>query len=179
MQNIKNRVILTFREFFNYLIQQVFAMDIDMKKYIAKKFFIELAAVISAALFAGCSHSQVFTEPLSANTPAPAGMQAVAYGRAQNCGYYLFNKFPLHTGHPYHPNRKDYRAWHDDVNPEVNAAMLLDSMRNLYDAETLANVEHQESSWGYFSLWIIWRKSISTTALGLKPLKAKKAKKQK
>ena len=148
-----------------------------MKKYIAKKFFIELAAVISAALFAGCSHSQVFTEPLSANTPAPAGMQAVAYGRAQNSGYYLFNVIPLHTGHPYHPNRKDYRAWNDDITPEVNAGMLLYSMKRLYDAEKLVDVEHQESSWGYFSLWIVWRKTISTTATGLKKLKPVKNKK--
>lgn len=150
-----------------------------MKKFFAKEFPVFIAVCVIAVLSAGCSHSQVFTEPLPADTPAPQGMQAVAYGRAQNCGYYLFNRWPLHTGHPYHPNRKDYRAWHDDVNPEVNAGMLLYSMKQLYDAEKLVNIEHQESSWGYFSLWIVWRKNISTTAVGLKPIKNKKAKNKK
>jgi hypothetical protein len=150
-----------------------------MEKYIAKKISIALMAVIAAAVFTGCSHSQVFTEPLSANTPAPEGMQAVAYGRAMNSGYYLFNVLPIYTGHPYHPNRKDYRAWHDDITPETNAGMLLYSMKTLYDAEKLVNVEHQESSWGYFSLWNVWRKTISTTAVGLKKLKVKKPKTQK
>lgn len=147
-----------------------------MKKHLKKQISAVLACGFAAILFAGCSHSQVFTEPLPFNTPAPQGMQAVAYGRAQNSGYYLFNLFPIHTGHPYHPNRKDYRAWNDDVNPEVNAGMLLYSMKKLYNVETLENIEHQESAWGYFSLWIIWRRTISTTATGLKKIKPAKAK---
>ena len=150
-----------------------------MKKYLKGQISALLIAGTAAIVLSACSHSQVFTEPLDANTPAPAGMQAVAYGRAQNSGYYLFNVLPLHTGHPYHPNRKDYRAWHDDVNPEVNAGMLLYSMKQLYGAEQLADVEHQESSWGYFSLWIVWRKTIYTTATGLKVIKPKKSKAKK
>ena len=152
-------------------------MDFQMKKNFKQQFFALLFAGTAAVMLSACSHSQVFTEPLEANTPAPGGMQAVAYGRAQNSGYYLFNVIPLHTGHPYHPNRKDYRAWHDDITPEVNAGMLLYSMKRLYDAEKLIDVEHQESSWGYLSLWIIWRKTISTTATGLKKLKPVKNKK--
>ena len=154
-------------------------MDFFMKKRIAKKFSVMFLAVLAAIIFNGCCHSQVFTEKLSAATPAPAGKQAVAYGRAQNSGYYLFNVLPIYTGHPYHPNRKDYRAWHDDIKPEVNAGTLLYSMKSLYDAEELADVEHQESSWGYFSLWILWRKTITTTAVGLKTIKNKKPKTQK
>lgn len=150
-----------------------------MKKYLKRQISALLIAGTAAIVLSACSHSQVFTEPLDANTPAPAGMQAVAYGRAQNSGYYLFNVLPLHTGHPYHPNRKDYRAWHDDIKPEVNAGTLLYSMKSLYDAEELADVEHQESSWGYFSLWILWRKTITTTAVGLKTIKNKKPKTQK
>ena len=148
-----------------------------MKKYFKRQIAALLSAGAAAVMLSACSHSQVFTEPLQANTPAPAGMQAVAYGRAQNSGSYLFNMIPLHTGHPYHPNRKDYRAWNDDITPEVNAGMLLNSMKRLYDAEKLTDVEHRESSWGYFSLWIIWRKTISTTATGLKKLKTPKNKK--
>ena len=158
---------------FNYKCNK----DFQMKKYLKKQISALFIAGTAAIILSGCSHSQVFTEPLPANTPAPKDMQAVAYGRAQNSGYYLFNVIPLHTGHPYHPNRKDYRAWNDDITPEVNAGMLLYSMKRLYGAEELASVEHQESSWGYFSLWIIWRKTISTTATGLKKLKPAKNKK--
>ena len=149
-----------------------------MKKFFTSEFSVFFVVCLAVVLSAGCCHSQVFTEPLPADTPAPRGMQAVAYGRAQNSGYYLFNLWPLHTGHPYHPNRKDYRSWHNDITPEVNEGTLLASMKLLYEADRLINVEHQESAWGYFSLWIVWRKTVSTTAVALKPIKNKKAKKE-
>ena len=175
MQNIDFCVILTGNQLFNNILLWVFIMNNIFKLNFSAMIFAGIAAVV----FAGCCHSQVFTEPLSVNTPAAKGMQAVAYGSAQNSGYYLFNVIPLYTGHPYHPNKKDYRAWHDDIKPEVNAGMLLYSMKTLYDADKLADVVHQESSWGYFSLWIVWRKTIYTTATGLKVVKPKKPKAKK
>ena len=137
------------------------------------KSFYRSAAICSALfllqiIFAGCSHSQVWTEPISGADITTDGMQPIAYGTASNCGYYLFNIWPLHTGHPGHPNRKDYRAFHDDVRPGRNLAMLQSELQRQYKVVKLINVEHQESSWGYFSLWLVWRKSISTTAVGLR-----------
>ena len=137
-------------------------------------FFIAAAVV----LLTGCSHVQVSTTPFDANTPAQNGYQPTAYGTARNSGYYLFNIFPLHTGHPEHPNRKDYHAFHDDIRPGVNANILQSEMRRLYKVDKLVNVEHSESSWGYFSLWLVWRKTITTTAVGVKNVSdSKKSKK--
>ena len=139
--------------------------------------FFVIFVCLCAAVLSGCCHAQVFTEPVPADTKAPAGKQAVAYGSARNNGYYLFNKYPLYTGHTYNPNRKDYHTFHDDIKPQVNAAMLLRTMKQQYKAEELADVEHWETNYGYFSLWIIWRKTITTTAIGVKSIKAEDAKK--
>lgn len=141
------------------------------------KTFFNLAAVLSASaiLFgiSGCSHAQVWTEPIS-DAAIVDGMQPAAFGSASNSGYYLFNIWPLHTGHPGHPNRKDYHAFCDDIRPGRNLSMLQYELQRQYKVEKLVNVEHQESSWGYFSLWLVWRKTIRTTAIGLRSVKKQK-----
>ncbi len=131
---------------------------------------VSLFVVLVLFSLAGCCHVQIFTEPAVGNA-ADSGYQVVADGTVQNSGYYLFNKYPLYTGHPDHPNRKDYHTFCDDIRPEVNSAILLSAMKKQYKAEKLSNVEHFENSFGYFSLWLVWRKSIITTANGVKKLK--------
>ena len=134
-----------------------------------KKFYQIAAFAAAAIILNGCCHVQVHTEPVTTpDNPVPSEYQVVSYGKVNNSGYYLFNVLPIYTGHPGHPNRKDYRAFNDDIRPQVNAAILMSEMQRLYKAEKLADVEHQESSWGYFSLWILWRKNITTTAVGVK-----------
>ena len=145
------------------------------------KKLLQYAIITIAALLAGgCCHVQVWTEPLTpAAQPVPGSMQPVAYGRAMNSGYYLFNTWPIYTGHPAYPNRKDYHTFNDDIRPSVNADILLNAMRKQYKAEQLTEVEHRESSWGYFSLWILWRKTIITSATGVKKTPETKNKKSK
>lgn len=133
-----------------------------------------LFAVSIAVFTAGCNHVQVATQPFPANAKEQNGFKPLAYGTARNCGYYLFNVIPLHTGHPRHPNRKQYHAFHDDIRPAVNANILQNEMRRLYKADQLVNVKHTESSWGYFSLWLVWRKAITTTAIGVKDVSGPK-----
>ena len=136
-----------------------------------QSFFCAIAlAALSVLVLSGCCHVQLYTEEAPAAS-AGNGYQVCASGTVRNSGYYLFNKYPLYTGHPDHPNRKDYHTFCDDITPEVNSAILLNAMRKQYKAETLTDVEHVETAWGYFSLWLVWRKSITTSAVGLKKAK--------
>ena len=144
-----------------------------MKKIILRlhsTLFMLLAVII---VLSGCCHSEVFTTPIPQQQKQPGELVPAASGTARNCGYYLFNTWPLYTGHPDKYNRHDYHTFHDDITPERNTAMLMDAMKRLYGVDKLANIEHSQSSWGFFSLWIIWRKNISTTAVGLKPYRKK------
>ncbi len=125
-----------------------------------------------AAYLTGCCHCETVIEPLPPDLPPQNNMQLVAEGRAYNYGYYLFNTWPLYTGNPHKFDRKDYRSFHDDIRPDRNSSMLLQAMQKRYKAEKLIDVRHEESSWGWFSLWIVWRKNISTSAIGVKKLSA-------
>ena len=146
--------------------------------------FLIIAAVFAsfAALLGGCCHAEVFLEAYPQKAPAstePGTMVPAVTGRAYNSGYYLFNIWPIYTGHPEHYNRKDYHSFWDDIRPSRNATMLLQAMQKKYKVEKLTEVEHSESSWGCFSLWIIWRKTITTTAIGMRRYTTPKKKKSK
>lgn len=143
-----------------------------------KKSMFHQAAALSLVLWAagmlcGCCHTEVATDPIIASNASVGMTVPVASGTARNSGYYLFNVWPIYTGHPEKYNRHDYHAFCDDIKPEVNSGMLLDAMRKLYGAEKLVQVEHSQSSVGFFSLWIVWRRHITTTAIGMKTLKRK------
>ncbi len=129
------------------------------------------AAAILAAALAGCCSAEYSIDPVPDGTITPAGYQAVATGTAYNSGYYLFNTWALSAGHTGRPNTHDYRSFRDNVRPDRNSDMLLEGMRRLYKADRLADVRHTESAWGYFSLWIVWRRTIATSAIGLKKVK--------
>ena len=150
-------------------VQIIYEAKNKMKKLFQYLSLAVLGAVVTV-IATGCCHAEVFTEPVTAgaNTDQYDGMQPVAVGKAYNTGYYLFNTWPLYTGNIAKYNRKDYHSFHDDITPVRNSSILLEEMRKKHQVEKLADVEHQESSWGYFSLWIVWRKNICTTATGLK-----------
>ena len=146
-----------------------------MKLRFSKHLLTVIAILLSTgAVLSGCCHAETFVEKIPTNIPPRNGMQPVAVGKAYNSGYYLFNTWPIYTGDPVKFDSKDYHSFHDDIRPDRNANMLLRSMQKRFKAEKLVDVEHSTSSWGYFSLWIIWRKTISTSAVGVKHIKADK-----
>ena len=144
-----------------------------MKKSDLRLLSCSALALTAALLLSGCCHTQTFIDAAPETMTAQGEWKPVAVGSALNSGYYLFNTWPIYTGNPNRPNRKDYRSFHHDIQPGRNASMLLRDMQRKYKAEKLTQIEHTESSWGYFSLWILWRKTIRTTAIGVKEIKKK------
>ena len=129
-----------------------------------------LGAVFMAAMLSGCCHATVSARTLDKEMQSKRidNLQPIAYGEASNTGYYLFNTWPIYTGDPTEYNRKEYHSLYDDIKPGRNASMLLNAMQKKFNVKQLAQIEHHESSWGWFSLWIVWRKNIRTTAIGLR-----------
>lgn len=140
-----------------------------MKKSICRPTSLLFMLITAAAVLSGCCHSEVFTDPVTPSQAKRGELVPAATGTARNYGYYLFNTWPLYTGHPEKYNRHDYHTFHNDITPECNTAMLFNAMKKRYGVQQLADVQHIQNSWGFFSLWIIWRKNITTTAVGLKP----------
>ena len=135
-----------------------------------KLFILSASVVAFSAILSGCCHAEVKMTPVSNDISSRRidKLQPVAVGEAYNTGYYLFNIWPIYSGNPEQYNRKDYHSFFDDINKGRNSSLLLNAMQRQYKVERLHDVEHQETSSGYFSLWIVWRKNIRTTALGLK-----------
>lgn len=126
------------------------------------------AAACSGMILAGCCHAEYTLRRAPDDVPAPEGGRVVVTGSARNSGYYLFNCWALYAGNCLRPNTGDYRSFRDNVRPDRNAQMLLTAMRRHYGADQLVHTEHQEQSWGYFSLWLVWRRTIVTTAVGVR-----------
>ncbi len=146
-----------------------------LKRALMKKILSVVAVVfllVALVLTNGCCHTQVFTEPAFASLKKQTldNQQPVAVGRATSTGYYLFNTWPLYTGNPENYNRKDYHSFYDDLNFTTTSSVLLKEMRRRYGAEKLVNVSNSESSWGWFSLWIVWRRVVTTNAVGVKTI---------
>ena len=134
------------------------------------RYILFSAAAAAAAILSGCCHAEVILRPTPPEISSQRieNMQPVVMGEAVNRGYYLFNTWPIYTGDPLKYNRKDYHSFFNDITKGRNSSMLLGAMQRGYQIEQMHNIEHSESSWGYFSLWIIWRKTIVTKAVGLK-----------
>ena len=134
------------------------------------QYILILAAAGITMFLSGCCNAVVYTREADAQMQERRvdNLQPIATGEASNSGYYLFNTWPIYTGNTARYNRKDYHSFYDDITPGRNSSMLLNDMQKKFNVKQLAEVEHQESSWGWFSLWIVWRKNIRTTAIGLR-----------
>ena len=142
-----------------------------MKKRKMIRKILSGAVVLCGALSGGCCSADYELEAVPEHAAVSPGYQAVAFGRAENRGYYLFDRWALYAGDTRWPNRHEYTAFRDNVRPDRNAEMLLSAMRRHGRAEKLERVEHQERSWGYFSLWLVWRRTITTTAVGVRKIR--------
>jgi len=88
----------------------------------------------------------------------------VATVAAENYGYYLFGAFPLIAGAPKHPNANTCSFFENTVTLQNNMAMISQTAQ-AEKGKRLANVKTTEDWTGSFSLWIVWRKTIFTSAL--------------
>ncbi|MPN51416.1 hypothetical protein SDC9_199061 [bioreactor metagenome] len=134
-----------------------------------------LAMAAAAMLLGGCCSAEYALDPAPEGTTVAEGYRAVAVGTATNSGYYLFNLWPIVSGHSGRPNAHDYRFFRNNITPARNAEMLQEGMNKVYRAEKLEQVESRVQCWGYFSLWLVWRRTISTTAIGVRQNRIKKA----
>jgi len=120
------------------------------------------ALLALAWMLAGCATVQ--TAKNFGGLTVDGAARPVATVAVENYGYYLFGAFPLIAGDPAHPNAETCRLFEDTVTLQNNMAMLSQTVRK-ERGRKLANVKTTEDWRGAFSLWILWRKTLATTAL--------------
>jgi len=124
-----------------------------------------LAAIMILGL-AGCNTSTVTMLPPVEGQAAPSGAKVAANLEAENWGIFLFYGIPLWSGNPGRPNRRDYVVFGNRVK-EKYMDMMLRKWAKEMKAGGIEELKTRESSTGFFSLWILWRREISATAVAV------------
>lgn len=124
-----------------------------------------LAAIMIVAA-TGCNTSTVTMLPPAEDQTGPSGAKAVANLEAENWGLFLFYGIPLWSGHSGSPNRREYVIFGNRVRPK-DMDMMLRQRAKALKAGDVEDVKIKESSTGFFSLWILWRRNISATAVAV------------
>ena len=124
-----------------------------------------LAAIMIFAV-AGCNTSTVTMQPPVEGQTSSSGAKAAANLEAENWGVFLFYGIPLWSGNPGRPNRRDYVVFGNRVK-EKYMDMMLRKWAKEMKAGGIEDLKTRESSTGLFSLWILWRREISATAVAV------------
>ena len=125
---------------------------------------VALAAAI--LMTAGGNTSVVTMLPPAEGQTSSSGERVVANLEGSNWGIFLFYYIPLWSGNPNRPNRRDYVTCRNRIENKYTDMMLKGWAKQL-KAE-VEDVEITESSTGFFSLWILWRRSQHATAVAVK-----------
>ena len=125
---------------------------------------VMLTAVLLAliCMVSGCATVQ--TAKGFGDVAADGASKPIVTVAAENYGYYLFGSIPLITGAPAYPNANTCRLLEDAVTLQNNMAMISQVVR-AEGGKKIANVKTIEDWTGSFSFWIIWRKTLFTSAL--------------
>jgi len=131
-----------------------------------------MPALLAAALLAvtGCSTSVMTMQPPVPGQTSTTGRTVVMNLKAENRGLYLFNCIPLISGNPWRPNREDYYVFQDRLEEKYMDAMLRCRAERL-KADDVEDMKIEEHSTGFFSLWTVWRRSMTATAVAVEKKK--------
>lgn len=137
-------------------------------------FSLLLATALGVVLFAsGCatrSTSLVWHIPATPGQKTDSGLPVIAEMHAQNIGFFLFNVIPIFSGDDTEPNGQKYVSFRNRIRPWYNARMM-DFRARRIGAVDLASIHHERKDTGAFSLWLIWRRQMDSSALAVGPVK--------
>ena len=135
-------------------------------------------AMLSAALSllaAGCTTSVCRHYETDAVTGS-SGRPAVAVVKGMNCGYFLFYGIPLWSGTPHRPNENEWDLWMNQVR-ERDIRRMLSLRAEQLGADDVDDVKIRETSRGWWTLWIVWRRTITGTGIAVRNVRENKGKK--
>lgn len=127
-----------------------------------------MTAVLVAITLAmsGCATSEMIMQPPAAGQTGPGGAKVVENLEARNWGVFLFYWIPVWSGNPGRPNQRDYVVFENRVKEKYMEIMFRNRAKQLKAGE-VEDIRVRESSTGFFSLWILWRRSMSATAVAV------------
>ncbi len=137
-----------------------------------KQSWLALAVLLTVS---GCA-----TSTLVRHDPLPGQLSSAGHVVDRNLeasitGIYLFYFLPLWSGEYRYPNEHDYRTFAHYVRPKY-IHLMLERHRDRHRLGAIEDVKTEESSSGFWTLWIFWKREIRATAVGTaKERKSEKA----
>ena len=127
-------------------------------------FFCSLAAV--SLLLAGCNTSLIRSTPPVPGQLSSSGRQVVGNIEASNTGEYLFYWLPVWSGSTPRPNRREYNMFSDRLHNRYMYPML-ENRAKLLKGDGVEDIVSRESSSGWMTLWILWRRTRFLSAVAV------------
>lgn len=129
-----------------------------------------ICAVCCAVLAGGCVTSTVKHVRAEKGTTTADGRKVVAYMQGMNSGMFLFYYIPLWSGKENRPNRRDYDTFENHIERK-HMRKMLDIHAKKLGGDGVEDVKIHTASSGFWSLWILWKRSIHGTATVVKSKK--------
>ncbi len=123
--------------------------------------------LLIVVFFAGCTTSQVSHLPAVAGQKSSTGREVVANLKGSNNGLFLFYYIPLWSGSVTRPNRRNYECFENQLRPKYLMRMLNARAEKL-EATGIDDFTMTERSTGFFTLWILWHREASASAVAVK-----------
>ena len=121
--------------------------------------------LLALLLFAGCvgDTSKCRVAPPPEGIAPVDGRPVVGVATAENRGAFLFGCLALWSGHPDHPNKRDYKTFRNYMKEGYQVRMLSAAARKA-KAE-LGEVETEEYDSWIYTLGIVWFRKMQSRAL--------------
>ena len=132
-----------------------------------------LSAVLLLSLLCGCATSTMSWRQGEAKQLSSNGREVLYNLRGMNSGLFLFYCIPLWSGTPGKPNRHEYVTFENRVKPG-DIHRMFESRLPQMKADLIEDVVTQESSVGWWSLGILWKRTVRGSAVAVKDAKPKR-----
>lgn len=139
------------------------------------RFAFGAAAVLSAFLLAGCASSIWRITPAAPGRLAKSGKYVAFSIEGMNSGVYLFYYIPLWSGSPTTPNENSIDIFRHQVDDKAIFRMF-DKANKRMRTDGVEEIVIDHRSVGFWTLWIVWKRSVHGRALLVshKPITTKK-----
>ena len=129
-----------------------------------------ICAVCCAVLAGGCVTSTVTYIKAQPEEKNSEGKRVIAHMQGMNSGVFLFYWIPLWSGKENRPNNRDYDTFQNHVEKK-HMKKMLDIYARKLGANEVEDVKIHTKSSGFWSLWILWKRSVHGTGTAVKSKK--------
>lgn len=132
-----------------------------------------LYSLLIAVILSGCMVTSTleWSAPLHGQKSSD-GRLVVWNLRGENNGIFLFNCIPLISGDAEYPNRMDYETFANEVHPYDMERMFRCRLKQL-KADDVTDIRTCQYSTGVWTLWILWKRTVTGEAVAVKNIRKK------